>query len=213
MYKPNKGCSASLLEKPVSIYQRLDDFHPRSQTRRLLESSTYQPLTSALSTNMILMAPMMFCSHYRPNPQPPATHLCYEVYNQQKAIDCGHLTNTRESHAEEVFLGERFKDAWRNCTIVWYISWSPCNACTEILLNTFLPNNPHVTLHIIFAKVYKGTTKTKIQELKRKGVKIRPMCQIDFRWCWKHFVDTSESFIPWQNLNRDYHKAFRWLMG
>ncbi|XP_069611554.1 single-stranded DNA cytosine deaminase-like [Ranitomeya imitator] len=213
MYATNKGCSASLLDKPVPNYQSVDDFHTRRQTRRTLESSAHQPLTCALSTNMILMAPAMFRSHYRPYTQPPATHLCYEVYDQHKSVDFGHLTNTGESHAEMVFLGERFNDAWKNSTVVWYISWSPCNNCTEILLNTFLPSNPHVKLHIIFAKVHPGTTKTKIQELKRKGVKIRPMCQIDFRWCWKHFVDSSESFIPWQNLYNDYYKAFRWLMG
>ncbi|XP_075180931.1 DNA dC-_dU-editing enzyme APOBEC-3F-like [Anomaloglossus baeobatrachus] len=177
------------------------------------EHGTVQTLVCALSTNMFLMAPAMFLSHYRPNANPPVTHLCFEVYEQNKLIDYGHFTNTGELHAEEVFLGERFKDAWRECTIVWYISWSPCDGCTKILLNTFLPKNPQVKLHIIFAKVYRGTTKPKIQDLKNKGVQIRPMCHIDFRWCWKNFVDTSDSFIPWQNLYRDYYTAFQWLMG
>ncbi|XP_073497820.1 DNA dC-_dU-editing enzyme APOBEC-3H-like [Phyllobates terribilis] len=160
---------------------------------------------------MIPMPHNMFCSHYGPSTNPPATHLCYEVYDQNQRIDCGHITNTEEFQAEEVFLGERFKDAWRKCTIVWYISWSPCDDCIQILLNTFLPNNPHVKLHIIFAKVYKGTTKTKIQELNSRGVKIQAMSHTDFLYCWKHFVDTTKSFIPWQNLAGTYHNTLQWL--
>ncbi|XP_075690594.1 C-_U-editing enzyme APOBEC-1-like [Rhinoderma darwinii] len=160
---------------------------------------------------MILMPPAMFRSHYGPYTDPPATHLIYEVYDGSTRIDSGHHTNTGEAHAEEVFLGERFRDAWKQCTIVWYISWSPCDHCLQILLNAFLPNNPQVTLYIIFAKVYKFTEKTRVRELNRKGVKIRSMCLTDFRWCWNHFVETTEAFTPWPNLYRDYYKAFKWI--
>lgn len=158
------------------------------------------------------MPPNMFCSHYGPHTDPLATHLCYEVYDDSGLIDSGHLTNTGEAHAEEVFIGERFRDAWKQCTIVWYISWSPCDHCLQILLNTFLPFNPHVKLHIIFAKVYKLTPKTRVRELDRKGVKIRTMSHTDFRWCWNRFVDTTETFTPWQNLYRNHHYASQWLL-
>ncbi|XP_044124772.1 DNA dC-_dU-editing enzyme APOBEC-3G-like [Bufo gargarizans] len=128
---------------------------------------------------MILMPPDMFYSHYGLHTHPPATHLCYEVYDQSTLIYFGHLTNTEESHAEEVFLGERFRDAWKQCTLVWYISWSPCDRCLQILLKTFLPNNPHVKLHIIFAKVYDLTSKTMVRELHENGVNIRVMSKFD----------------------------------
>lgn len=121
------------------------------------------------------MSPHMFYSHYGLNTNPPATHLCYEVYRQADLIASGHLTNTNEEHAEEVFIGERFQEAWRNCTIFWYISWSPCDHCMEILLNTFLPRNPLVTLHIIFAKKYKLSSKSNIRKLSYRGVQIHVM--------------------------------------
>ncbi|KAM3912225.1 DNA dC-_dU-editing enzyme APOBEC-3H-like [Leptodactylus fuscus] len=159
------------------------------------------------------MTPDMFRSHYGPDRFPPATHLCYEVYDQNKLIDSGHFTNNGEAHAEEVFLGERFRDAWKQCTIIWYISWSPCDCCLQILLDAFLPYNPHVKLQIIFAKVHRLTSKSSVRELNRRGVKIRVMNDKDFHWCWTHFADTTESFIPWPTLDRDHHKASQWLRG
>lgn len=121
------------------------------------------------------MSPRIFYSHYGLDTNPPATHLCYEVYRQAELIASGHFTNTDEEHAEEVFIGERFQEAWRNCTIVWYISWSPCDHCMEILLNTFLRRNPLVKLHIIFAKVYRHTSMNNVRELSHRGVQIGAM--------------------------------------
>ncbi|MEE6518626.1 hypothetical protein FKM82_029736 [Ascaphus truei] len=149
---------------------------------------------------MIPMSPRMFRSHYGSPTYPPATHLCYEVYQQDNLVTSGHLTNTGDSHAEVVFISERFLDKWRNCTVIWYISWTPCDNCMDILLNTFLPTNPHLKLEIKFAKVYiikppfrttqtsyqttqpsYRTTKTssplKIEQLHRRGVKLGVMTQ------------------------------------
>lgn len=157
------------------------------------------------------MSPHMFYSHYGLNTNPPATHLCYEVYRQADLIASGHLTNTNEEHAEEVFIGERFQEAWRNCTIFWYISWSPCDHCMEILLNTFLPRNPLVTLHIIFAKKYKLSSKSNIRKLSYRGVQIHVMTFPDFLKCWNQYVKAEEPFVPWTNIDRNYQRVSRWL--
>ncbi|KAM4696257.1 C-_U-editing enzyme APOBEC-1-like [Rhinophrynus dorsalis] len=124
---------------------------------------------------MIHMNPQTFISHYAPSTYPPATHLCYEVYKGRNIIACGHLTNTSEDHAEEVFIGERFRREWRSCTVVWYISWSPCDQCMEIPLRSFLRANPNLTLQIKFAKVYKHTSRCNIRELQERGVEIGVM--------------------------------------
>ncbi|XP_072286327.1 C-_U-editing enzyme APOBEC-1-like [Pyxicephalus adspersus] len=163
-------------------------------------------------TRMIPMSPQIFKSHYGLDTDPPATHLCFEVYNQGNQIASGHFTNSDEEHAEEVFIGERFRDEWKNCTIVWYISWSPCDNCIQILLNNFLSRNPLVKLQINFAKLHRQTSKWNVRMLYQRGVRIRVMDQQDFHRCWTRFVETEERFVGWNMIMyRNYHQAFQWL--
>ncbi|XP_053330096.1 single-stranded DNA cytosine deaminase-like [Spea bombifrons] len=161
---------------------------------------------------MVPMSPRTFRSHYDVDTPPPGTHLCYEVYDHRRTlIASGHLTNSDEDHAEEVFVGERFRESWRTCAIVWYISWSPCDHCMEMLTRTFLRVNPNVQLHIAFAKVYRLTSGGNIRALRRRGVNIRVMGMNDFYYCWNRFVDTDRSFVPWGNLIPNYYQASHWL--
>uniref|UniRef100_A0A8C5WKW8 CMP/dCMP-type deaminase domain-containing protein n=1 Tax=Leptobrachium leishanense TaxID=445787 RepID=A0A8C5WKW8_9ANUR len=161
---------------------------------------------------MIPMSSQIFCSHYAPYTHPPATHLCYEVYRNEVLVDSGHLANSGD-HAERIFLGERFHHSWRPCTIKWYISWSPCDHCMEILLNTFLPANPDIRLFIFFAKRFHHTSSNNIRELRRRGVRIYVMTSPDFRHCWEEFVDNNQQpFEPWNNLRSNNTKAHQWLM-
>ncbi|KAM8952736.1 single-stranded DNA cytosine deaminase-like [Pelodytes ibericus] len=163
---------------------------------------------------MIPMSPQIFYSHYGPRPDPPATHLCYEVYQRAALVASGHLTNGDNDHVEEVFIGERFQDEWRTSTIVWYISWSPCDKCMEIPLRTFLKAHPNVKLHIVFAKRYHMTSESRVQDLLNQGALLRVMSPYDFRWCWNHFVENKQKgFVPWENLNVDYNKTARWLIS
>lgn len=110
--------------------------------------------------------------------------------------------NDEDCHAEKYFLEEVFElRSFRICYITWYLSWSPCADCCDIIRN-FLERHPNVHIDIHVARLYKvrwARTRRGLRELARlRGrVTIDVMKIEDYRYCWKTFIKGDDNvFLP-----------------
>ncbi|NWI05693.1 ABEC1 enzyme, partial [Tichodroma muraria] len=75
--------------------------------------------------------------------------------------------------------------------ITWYLSWSPCWSCCDIIQD-FLERQPNVDIDIRVARLYyphDARNRRGLRELASlQGVTIQVMEKEDYRYCWETFV-------------------------
>ncbi|XP_061747694.1 DNA dC-_dU-editing enzyme APOBEC-3G-like [Nerophis ophidion] len=88
--------------------------------------------------------------------------------------------------------------------IAIYMSWSPCYACSEQLVQ-FLQENSNIELFIYMSRLYNIDVQENqdgLRSLRDAGVEIQAMQENEFEYCWKHFVNHQGLEFPgWDNLS------------
>ncbi|KAB1269575.1 DNA dC-_dU-editing enzyme APOBEC3 [Camelus dromedarius] len=137
------------------------------------------------------------------------TYLCYQVKRKEHCSpvfpDKGVFQNEVNTpcHAELCFL------SWFNkrlspdeCYhVTWFMSWSPCFACTEQVAK-FLEKNRNVRLSIFAARLYyfwQPAVQQGLRRLHGVGACVGIMSYQDFKYCWENFVYNQRMpFKPWE---------------
>nr|XP_051701849.1 DNA dC->dU-editing enzyme APOBEC-3C isoform X3 [Oryctolagus cuniculus] len=145
------------------------------------------------------------------------TFLCYQVEGSgssspDKGIFMKQMwPRTPEYHAEQSFLSW-FENrlplpAQRPCQVTWYLSWSPCSSCAE-LVAAFLDTHRNVNLTIYTARLYyhlHPEYRAGLCQLVSAGAQVEAMSFSEFEKCWEEFVyNEGNPFRPWRMLHRNY---------
>ncbi|XP_069909041.1 DNA dC-_dU-editing enzyme APOBEC-3 isoform X1 [Oryctolagus cuniculus] len=145
------------------------------------------------------------------------TFLCYQVEGSgssspDKGIFMKQMwPRTPEYHAEQSFLSW-FENrlplpAQRPCQVTWYLSWSPCSHCAE-LVAAFLDTHRNVNLTIYTARLYyhlHPEYRAGLCRLVSAGAQVEAMSFSEFEKCWEEFVyNEGNPFRPWRMLRRNY---------
>ncbi|XP_023365223.1 DNA dC-_dU-editing enzyme APOBEC-3F-like isoform X2 [Otolemur garnettii] len=93
------------------------------------------------------------------------------------------------------------------CQFTWYLSWSPCADCADLVAN-FLAKHRNVSLTIFVARLYYYRDPEMHRGLRRmyqEGANVDIMSVIEFEYCWDNFVyNQGKQFVPWNGLNENY---------
>ncbi|XP_042304124.1 C-_U-editing enzyme APOBEC-1-like [Sceloporus undulatus] len=149
--------------------------------------------------------------NYSPTRPPEVTHLLYEIqWKKNLKTWKNWCTSNPNQHAEINFLENAWKEIRRKtrpCSITWFLSWSPCHACSQRIIE-FLETHPKVTLEIRAAQLFKHQVECNqngLRDLANFGVKISIMHLPDYQYCWRTFVvpqEHGEEYWPWHFFPR-----------
>ncbi|NWX65700.1 ABEC1 enzyme, partial [Promerops cafer] len=105
-------------------------------------------------------------------------------------------------HAEKYFLEEVFEPrSYKVCNMTWYLSWSPCYKCCDIIQN-FLEEHHNVNIDIYVARLHCINDARNCRALRElaslEGVNYLASVSPDYRYCWETFIqeDVYYNFSP-----------------
>ncbi|XP_049628465.1 C-_U-editing enzyme APOBEC-1-like [Suncus etruscus] len=138
--------------------------------------------------------PWEFEHFFDPRQLPKETYLLYKIrWNSGRTWK--HTAKNTNQHAEINFLEklttERPFPPSLQCSITWFLSWSPCWECAKAI-EEFLTQFPHVTLVIYVARLYWHTdewNRQGLRDLINRGVTINVMTEPEYEYCWRNFVN------------------------
>ncbi|KAM5336645.1 C-_U-editing enzyme APOBEC-1 isoform 3-T4 [Glossophaga mutica] len=91
----------------------------------------------------------------------------------------------------EKFASERHLRSSISCSVIWFMSWSPCWECCRAI-REFLRQQPSVTLVIYVARLYHHMDQQNrqgLRDLVSSGVIIQIMRAPEHDHCWRNFVN------------------------
>ncbi|XP_008278669.1 probable C-_U-editing enzyme APOBEC-2 [Stegastes partitus] len=113
------------------------------------------------------------------------------------------------THAEEVFFTQCLPhcDSAIKCTVTWYVSSSPCSACTAKIAEV-LKARKNIKLTIFAARLFEweeAEIQAGLKALHAAGCKLRVMKPLDFSYTWDTFVENDEQPLNlWEDCKENY---------
>ncbi|KPP63632.1 putative c-_u-editing enzyme apobec-2 [Scleropages formosus] len=113
------------------------------------------------------------------------------------------------AHAEEAFFQQVLPqyDSALHYMVTWYVSSSPCAACTAKLVE-ILKARKTMRLTIFSARLFmweEPEIQVGLKALAAAGCKLRMMKPTDFVYIWDTFVENEDqTFTPWEDCQENY---------
>uniref|UniRef100_A0A3P8RY68 Apolipoprotein B mRNA editing enzyme, catalytic polypeptide-like 2a n=1 Tax=Amphiprion percula TaxID=161767 RepID=A0A3P8RY68_AMPPE len=140
------------------------------------------------------------------------TILCYLVDrgNTMDGLLRGFLEDEHAgTHAEEAFFTQCLPhcDPATKCTVTWYVSSSPCSACTAKIAEV-LKSRKNIKLSIFAARLFEWEEEeiqAGLKTLHAAGCKLRVMKPLDFSYTWDTFVESDDQPLNlWEDCKENY---------
>ncbi|KAJ4934571.1 hypothetical protein JOQ06_007363 [Pogonophryne albipinna] len=111
------------------------------------------------------------------------------------------------AHAEEAFFQQVLPDPSQEYDVTWYVSSSPCVACTAKLA-IVLQQRKKVHLSMFISRLFEWEEPEIVEGLRAlasTGCKLRMMKPSDFVHLWETYVEKEEEiFEPWEDCQENY---------